>query len=110
MTLLQSATQSYEMGVSGGYWYAVGGTLQIAIFSVIASKVKRNANGATTFPEVCLMLCILDTDDLNSYTVPLVPRLHMFALALQAIYHSFGVVWCVTPLCPPASFWVAEPL
>lgn len=53
LTLLQSATQSYNMGISGGYWYAVGGTLQIAIFSVIASKVKMNANRATTFPEVC---------------------------------------------------------
>ncbi|KAF8180098.1 urea transporter [Pholiota molesta] len=52
LTLLQSATQSYNMGVSGGYWYAIGGTLQIAIFSVIASKVKMNANRATTFPEV----------------------------------------------------------
>ncbi|KAF9477871.1 urea transporter [Pholiota conissans] len=52
LTLLQSATQSYVMGVSGGYWYAVGGTLQIAIFAVIASKVKMNANRATTFPEV----------------------------------------------------------
>ncbi|KJA25361.1 hypothetical protein HYPSUDRAFT_134883 [Hypholoma sublateritium FD-334 SS-4] len=52
LTLLQSATQSYVMGVSGGYWYAVGGTMQIAIFSVIASKVKINANRATTFPEV----------------------------------------------------------
>jgi Na+/proline symporter len=52
LTLLQSATQSYSMGVSGGYWYAAGGTLQIALFSVIASKVKMNANRATTFPEV----------------------------------------------------------
>ncbi|TFK53122.1 urea transporter [Heliocybe sulcata] len=52
LTLLQSATQSYTMGISGGYWYAVGGALQIAIFSVIASKVKSNANRATTFPEV----------------------------------------------------------
>ncbi|KIJ96893.1 hypothetical protein K443DRAFT_271420 [Laccaria amethystina LaAM-08-1] len=52
LTLLQSATQSYSMGVSGGYWYAAGGTLQIALFSVIASKVKMNANRATTFPEI----------------------------------------------------------
>lgn len=52
LTLLQSATQSYTMGISGGYWYAIGGTLQIALFSVIASKVKMNANRATTFPEV----------------------------------------------------------
>ncbi|KAJ3826141.1 urea transporter [Lentinula raphanica] len=52
LTLLQSATQSFEMGISGGWWYAVGGTLQIAVFSVIASKVKMIANHATTFPEV----------------------------------------------------------
>ncbi|KAA1479072.1 urea permease [Dentipellis sp. KUC8613] len=52
LTLLQSATQSYNMGISGGYWYAVGGMVQVAIFSVIASKVKMNANRATTFPEV----------------------------------------------------------
>jgi urea-proton symporter len=58
LTLLQSATQSYNMGISGGYWYAVGGTLQIAVFSVIASKVKMNANRATTFPEVSLSVLI----------------------------------------------------
>lgn len=58
LTLLQSATQSYNMGISGGYWYAVGGTLQIAIFSVIASKVKMNTNRATTFPEVSLNLSL----------------------------------------------------
>ncbi|KAE9405513.1 urea transporter [Gymnopus androsaceus JB14] len=52
LTLLQSATQSYDMGISGGWWYAVGGCLQIGIFSTIASKVKMNANRATTFPEV----------------------------------------------------------
>ncbi|KAI0052387.1 urea transporter [Auriscalpium vulgare] len=52
LTLLQSATESYNLGISGGYWYGVGGTLQIAVFSVIASKVKLNANRATTFPEV----------------------------------------------------------
>lgn len=69
LTLLQSATQSYLLGVSGGYWYvlivllikrlasivcryAVGGVIPIAIFSLIASKIKINANRATTFPEV----------------------------------------------------------
>ncbi|KJA18647.1 hypothetical protein HYPSUDRAFT_144666 [Hypholoma sublateritium FD-334 SS-4] len=52
LTLLQSTTQSYLLGVSGGYWYAVGGVIPIAIFSVIASKIKINANRATTFPEI----------------------------------------------------------
>ena len=58
----------YQFGVSGGWWYAVSGTyvecfclisptdstrsVQIIFFSVIASKVKENANGARTFLEI----------------------------------------------------------
>lgn len=33
-------------------WYGVGGTIQLAIFGMIAAKVKMNANGAHTFLEV----------------------------------------------------------
>ncbi len=52
LTLLQSATEAYNFGVSGGYWYAVGGIIQLSMFSIIASKVKANANLVTTFPEM----------------------------------------------------------
>lgn len=52
LTLLQSATESYAMGFSGSYWYAVGGLLQVSVFSIVASKVKQNANLVTTFPEM----------------------------------------------------------
>lgn len=52
LTLLQSATESYYMGFSGSYWYAVGGLLQVSVFSIVASKVKQNANLVTTFPEM----------------------------------------------------------
>lgn len=51
LTLLQSATESYNYGVSGGYLYAIGGFIQVSVFSVVASKVKANANLVTTFPE-----------------------------------------------------------
>lgn len=51
LTLLQSATESYTYGVSGGYLYAVGGAIQVGVFSIVASKVKANANLVTTFPE-----------------------------------------------------------
>lgn len=51
LTLLQSATESYSYGVSGGYLYAVGGAIQVSVFSIVASKVKANANLVTTFPE-----------------------------------------------------------
>ncbi|ETW85023.1 urea transporter [Heterobasidion irregulare TC 32-1] len=47
-TLLQSSTAAYTFGS----WYGVGGTIQVAIFAMVAAKVKMNANGAHTFLEI----------------------------------------------------------
>ncbi|GJJ10478.1 hypothetical protein Clacol_004704 [Clathrus columnatus] len=44
-TLLQSS-------ISGPWWYGVGGTIQLSIFTMIAAKIKMNANGAHTFLEI----------------------------------------------------------
>ncbi len=52
LTLLQPSTNAYLMGISGGYWYMVGGLVQVAIFSAVAAKVKANAGRTTTFPEI----------------------------------------------------------
>ncbi|KAJ3482736.1 hypothetical protein NLI96_g6774 [Meripilus lineatus] len=51
-TLLQSSTAAYTFGVSGPWWYGVGGTIQMAFFAMVAAKVKMNANGAHTFLEI----------------------------------------------------------
>ncbi|KAF8438537.1 Na+/solute symporter [Boletus edulis BED1] len=51
-TLLQSSTAAYTFGVSGPWWYGAGGTIQVCMFGMIASKVKMNANGAHTFLEI----------------------------------------------------------
>ncbi|VDB88654.1 unnamed protein product [Peniophora sp. CBMAI 1063] len=51
-TLLQSSTAAYSFGVSGPWWYGVGGTIQLAMFGMCAAKVKMNANGAHTFLEI----------------------------------------------------------
>ncbi|KAF5392051.1 hypothetical protein D9757_003258 [Collybiopsis confluens] len=51
-TLLQSSTAAYTFGVSGPWWYGVGGTIQLALFGMVAAKVKMNANGAHTFLEI----------------------------------------------------------
>ncbi|KAH7882194.1 Na+/solute symporter [Phlebopus sp. FC_14] len=51
-TLLQSSTAAYTFGVSGPWWYGVGGTIQVCMFGMVASKVKMNANGAHTFLEI----------------------------------------------------------
>ncbi|KAI0321050.1 Na+/solute symporter [Amylostereum chailletii] len=51
-TLLQSSTAAYTFGISGPWWYGVGGTIQLGIFGMIAAKVKMNANGAHTFLEI----------------------------------------------------------
>ncbi|GAA5911056.1 sodium:solute symporter family protein [Sporobolomyces salmoneus] len=51
-TLLQSSAGTFGSGVSGAWWYGVGGTIQIAMFAVMASKVKMNANGAVTYLQI----------------------------------------------------------
>lgn len=51
-TLLQSSTAAYTFGLSGPWWYGVGGTIQLAFFAMVAAKVKMNANGAHTFLEI----------------------------------------------------------
>ncbi|KLO07914.1 solute symporter family transporter [Schizopora paradoxa] len=51
-TLMVSSLVVYQFGISGGWWYGVCGTVEIIFFSVIASKVKENANGARTFLEI----------------------------------------------------------
>ncbi|KAL5512651.1 hypothetical protein ACEPAG_2917 [Sanghuangporus baumii] len=51
-TIMVSSLIVYQFGVSGGWWYGVCGTVSIIIFSIIASKVKENANGARTFLEI----------------------------------------------------------
>ncbi|KAB5515306.1 SSS family solute:Na+ symporter [Coniochaeta sp. 2T2.1] len=50
-TLLQASTVAYEDGVSGPFWYAAGATVQIFMFSELASKVKQNALRCHTFLE-----------------------------------------------------------
>ncbi|WWD03414.1 hypothetical protein V865_001466 [Kwoniella europaea PYCC6329] len=52
-TLLQSSAATYQSGLSAAWWYGVGGTIQIGFFAAIAAKVKMNANGATTFLQIC---------------------------------------------------------
>ncbi|GAA5899047.1 hypothetical protein JCM6882_004600 [Rhodosporidiobolus microsporus] len=46
-TLLQSSAAVYGDGAASSFW-----TIQICFFAAIAAKVKMNANGATTFPEI----------------------------------------------------------
>ncbi|KAK9850291.1 hypothetical protein MYU51_012159 [Penicillium brevicompactum] len=53
-TLLTSSTFAYEYGVCGPMWYAATGTLQILLFGLIAIKIKTNAPGAHTMPEIVL--------------------------------------------------------
>lgn len=50
-TLLTSGTWSYLHGVSGGWLYAVGGTVQVTLFVFLALKIKQHAPTAHTVPE-----------------------------------------------------------
>ncbi|EPQ28482.1 uncharacterized protein PFL1_03785 [Pseudozyma flocculosa PF-1] len=51
-TLLQSSAMAYKVGVSGGYYYGAGATIQILLCSIMACRIKLNAPFASTFLEV----------------------------------------------------------
>ena len=53
-TLLTSSTFAYSYGIGGPMWYGAMGSGQILLFSLIAIKIKGNAPGAHTFPEIVL--------------------------------------------------------
>ena len=53
-TLLTSSTFAYSYGICGPMWYGASGTFQILLFGLIAIKIKANAPGAHTFPEILL--------------------------------------------------------
>jgi Na+/proline symporter len=51
-TILQSASVSYQYGVSGPYAYASGACIQVLIFSLMSVQVKLNAPNAHTYLEI----------------------------------------------------------
>lgn len=51
-TLLSSGAWSYAHGISGGYFYAVGGALEVTLFMFLAIQIKRRAPAAHTIPEI----------------------------------------------------------
>lgn len=50
-TLLTSGAWSYSYGVSGGFMYGAGGSVQIALFLFLAIQIKRKAPSAHTVSE-----------------------------------------------------------
>lgn len=50
-TLLSSGAWSYAHGISGGYLYGVGGTIQITLFLFLAIQIKKKAPKAHTVSE-----------------------------------------------------------
>ncbi|XP_055343852.1 uncharacterized protein LOC129591971 isoform X2 [Paramacrobiotus metropolitanus] len=51
-TLLQSSNVASKFGVSGGFWYASGATIQILLFAMLAIQLRIRAPGAKTFLRV----------------------------------------------------------
>lgn len=50
-TLLSSGAWSYAHGISGGFLYGVGGTIQITLFLFLAIQIKKHAPKAHTVSE-----------------------------------------------------------
>jgi Na+/proline symporter len=51
-TLLMSSNMCWKVGVSGSYWYAAGASVQIMLFAILATQVKRRAPNMRTFMEM----------------------------------------------------------
>ena len=47
-TLLGSSSMVLQYGVSGSYWYAIGGGIHLIIFSFLSVTFKTRAPGAKT--------------------------------------------------------------
>lgn len=50
-TLLSSGAWSYSHGISGGFLYGVGGTVQVTLFAFLALQIKLKAPNAHTVSE-----------------------------------------------------------
>ncbi|CAK0824289.1 unnamed protein product [Prorocentrum cordatum] len=51
-TLLQSSNAAWNYGVSGPFWYAVGATISIVLFGILATELKRRARTCHTVCEL----------------------------------------------------------
>merc|ERR1740138_381841 len=51
-TLLVSAEVSYKYGMSGGFWYASGASVQVVLLSFLPVEIKSKARGMRTFLEL----------------------------------------------------------
>merc|ERR1719201_2355789 len=51
-TLLMSSNMCWRVGISGSYWYAAGASVQIMLFAILATQVKRRAPNMRTFMEL----------------------------------------------------------
>lgn len=51
-TLLQSANETFQYGISGSFWYATSAAVQILLFGIVAMEVKRRAPKAHTVLEL----------------------------------------------------------
>jgi Na+/proline symporter len=51
-TLLMSSNMCWKVGISGSYWYAAGASVQIMLFAILATQVKRRAPNMRTFMEL----------------------------------------------------------
>lgn len=51
-TLLTSSLWGYTYGISGGYFYSMGGLLHLTAFTQLAIEIKRIAPGAHTVAEI----------------------------------------------------------
>lgn len=54
-TITNSTSSTWFFGVAGAYWHAAGATIQLVLFAVAASEMKRKARNAHTICELVMV-------------------------------------------------------
>jgi Na+/proline symporter len=54
-TLLESSNAAWKYGIGGPFWYAVGASIQIMLFAIVAIEIKRKAPNMHTVTEFMLV-------------------------------------------------------
>lgn len=99
---LVTATLVYLEGLAVAWWFATGGLAEIAGFAFLASKVKANAGGASTF----LQVAKVRFGTLGHVAFALAALASNFVVGSQIIIGGSGVVSGLTGINVYAAVWL----
>lgn len=99
---LVTATLCYAEGLATAWWFACGGLAEISAFAFLASKVKVNAGGASTF----LQVAKVRFGTLGHVTFAVAALASNFVVGSQILVGGSGIVSGLTGINVYAAVWL----